>query len=212
MNHKYALACFVILDTTLGNLHFSGIGLNEYDAYVIGLLLQMAVISMLIVWLVPYTFLLAKNIAFIFMLSEWWELVQYLTNGAFNTALLIANVAIFMPWLLYAWFRSYDIASVKPKAGMLYRVTKKPHSLLGFILSLWGRATQGSAVWCNGKVYGFHHGEFTVVNRVPSDSLIIATGKKFSEKVENKLNAKVGEMWAWRNNCVTLWWGLRDEK
>jgi len=196
----------ILIDTALGQYFRISDTWEWYDQ---SILWSNALWVFVVVCLIPYRHLATKTIMAIFFLSELWEVAQFYAPHASDSVLLACNVAIFVPWLLYALFRSYTIPSARPKRGMLYRVTKRPHNVLGFILSLWGRATQGSGVWCNGKVYSYHKGKFKVVNRTPRNALVIATGKKSSAEIENKLNTKVGEMWTWRNNCVTLWWGLR---
>ncbi|MES0445011.1 MAG: hypothetical protein ABUJ92_00560 [Desulfobacterales bacterium] len=180
-----------------------------WDGYYLSKLLIIATLSCILWIKLPYSELVIKSLAFIVFLDAVWTIAQFLMNGEYQGSLELLNALIFLPWLAYAWLRSYEVKSDIPVAGKVFLAVHLPDDFWGFILSLKGKPVGGAGIWINGTAYSFHRGEFGAFTKQPKGAIFIETDIKQTEGIEAYLKSKVGDRWKWHDNCLTTLWKVK---
>jgi len=109
--------------------------------------------------------------------------------------------------LLLKLYKTKTIASDAIDDNRLYWAAHKPDDFPSFMHSLWdSNSLGGYGVLCKGKVYLFRKGEFQSVEleAMPDSMFYIDSGEWASPEADQYLKNKVGSIWGWFNNCITV--------
>lgn len=135
------------------------------------------------------------------VLFYWIHPITYIVVN-----IIQAQFVVFMI-ILYA-VRSYHQASFTPEPSRIYCIRKKPKSLQGLIIAMFGSlgAQAGYSIYCNGNVYKFTNG---VLERVKYTASMItdchvSKGGEYRFSREAALNKMVGAKWSlFGKSCIT---------
>jgi len=206
---KYAIIALICIDTIFANTYeHIFFWLDPWDAFAVSMLVRMFVVTFFVMWLIPYKHLLVKSAAFIYSLSYAFDIIQYLfVHDRLLPYAVGLSFFVFIPWLFYAWFRSYEVTSDKLEPGVVYFAAHKPDTFLGFMLSLiTERPLGGSGVLVNDTVYMYRHGVFRKHRLSVMPDCVVYTKssiKADSETIEY-LEGMVGKSWQPWRNCLTM--------
>jgi hypothetical protein len=209
MNKVIAFILLIAVDAVIGQAHYF---ILHEDTYGASLLIQQFFLAAFIFCLIDYKYIVLKTISFVFMLSEVGDVVQYLSLDSNGIAPFV-SVMLFVPWLIYAIYRTYDVESAEPQPDMIYKVAHKPDDFTSFICSLiFEKPTSGSGVLLNNVLYIYRHGEFSKIdfNRLPKERVIIMeTGFHKDDRTIKYLQSMLGHAWMPWSNCITMQVKLR---
>lgn len=173
--------------------------------YYLSKLVIIAMLATCLFLALPYRDLSLKAVAFLVLIDSVWNIGQWFANGAWQGPLELLNAAIFLPWLLYAWYMRDKEVNDGLSENTLCIIGRKADSFSGFILSLFGGEYGKYAYYLGGTFYAFHRGEFKMLYSFPLDGCsVIDTGVPVTSKIIWHFNKKVGSKWSWFNNCVTV--------
>lgn len=207
MNKIYAFILLILADTLVGQAHLYDFGIDPWFTFGASLMFQQFMLALFIYYIVEYKHLILKTLTFIFMLTEAWDIVTYLNVENTNTAAFL-NILFFVPWFIYAVYRSYDNECVKPEKDMIYKVAHRPDNFTGFLGSLiFEKPTSGSGILINDNLYIYRHGEFEKLDfkKLKKKRLIItSTGFHKDSKTIAYLQSMIGKSWLPWQNCITM--------
>ena len=202
-----AIITAVLLDTLVGQYYQVIDNLTAYEA---SLFIRAVIWSIVVFILVPYKNLLAKSIAFVFVLTQLWDLAALFLPV--SNYLIVANIVIFVPWLLWAALKPYEAIGDNIEPNKVYFVAHRPDDAWGFLLSLFkSKPIGGSSVFIDHKLYGYHKGKFEIRN-LPARLNIVAmdSGIENITELTDYLRSMDGVKWSILNNCVTLRWKVKN--
>ena len=200
---------FLLADTALFQLigYHDAFNMEAHHMDTLVLMTQQLLLAALLFYAVGYDNLIVKTIAFEFTLTEAWDIGQYLYfDDGFTFISTSLNLALFVPWLIYAIFRRYDAECESPGIDRVYLVSKKPDNIWTFLPSLF-TGTSGYSVLINGTKYGYCNGEVKVRDYYHPDNqyrYISASGIEYSDNILNYLQQKQGTKWKPWDNCITV--------
>ncbi|MCK5226515.1 MAG: hypothetical protein KAQ89_07325 [Planctomycetes bacterium] len=183
-----------------------------YDGYDLSLHLSYIAVTG-ILWInASYKILAFKSIAFIVFLDAVWTLGQFFMNGEYQGPLELLNALIFLPWLAWAYSRSYQLKSSPILPDRVYFISGKPKNTWSFYLSLFGEPTGSKGIYVNGRLYGYHKDVFVSRALDYERMNVLAVEIKSGTKLEEYLRTMIGNKYSMTNNCLILrlkvWWRL----
>lgn len=119
--------------------------------------------------------------------------------------LRVGVALVVMAWYLY---RQYEIPSDPLDGRHVFIVRRKPSGVQDWLLSMVGRATGGTSVYCRGFWYHYRHGEFVKSDKselsTRLDRHVIIKSKRCDDEFVALINSIVGTRWTLIHNCMTL--------
>ena len=175
---------------------------DTWFAYGLSLNIQVAVAWALAFYFIPYSRLMEKTAAFIFMLSYVVDIVAYLLP--ISDYAVAINFVVVVAWLAFAFKRKYTLESVVPEKGKLYKAVYYPDSWYGFAVSLLKYPVASYGVYLDGKVYAYRHHSFQKYD-MQERTILLETDVELTPARRKYLEGKLGVKWTWRNHCLNLW-------
>ena len=168
-----------------------------------------------VLWLTfPLSKLCMKSLSFIVFLEAVCTLVQFFYNGQYQGSLEYLKVASFSLWLLWAYFRSYQLKPSTILPNRVYFVSGKPKNIWSFYLSLFGDPTGSKGIYVNGRLYGYHQDKFVSRALDYERMNVLAVEIKSGTKLEEYLRTMIGTEYSMTNNCLIMrlkvWWHVRQ--
>lgn len=175
---------------------------------------ETAILSMLIVFLIPYRNLAAKSIMFIWFITEVVDLYGYGFWLLFEQNFLYlygVKATLCFGALTRFWFRNYERENDELDEEHFFMVGIRPASVQEFLVSLIKEPVGGVGIYVQGKFYHYRKGVLQVHDRKylekTKHKYRIQKVRPVDEERMKVLESLVGgkcEHWSMLYNCITV--------
>jgi hypothetical protein len=206
------LSIAVVACAIIGQLHFLFNGDASWDVFVLGLMAEAFILSLLLYRKYDYADLKNKYMSFIMCMFPLIQGFLFIIKDPVKYAMAFGIlVTCSVVWFLYAVMRPYSRESDPLDDEYVYKVAKRPNSFVTFLVAMGREAFGRYSYYHSGTVFFYQKDiflqkEFDNYIKADEEYIIIRTNKRATPEVKDKLFKRCGSKWSLRNNCLTVLW------